>query len=167
VRIERTLYRVVAEKPKAPAAKAASAPAATELPDNAGRLSVTLEPVSPGSALDTSALYVDEIQVTSDKPLRWALAEVALPPGAAVEPGTWGITIGDKPLERAQHEPTAQGYAVPIEALKAKGSVTVRHLVRFAQRGQFKLPPTRLHRMYEPEAKAFDTSGQWLQMEVH
>ncbi len=166
VRIERTLYRVVAEKPKAPAAKAASAPAATELPDNAGRLSVTLEPVSPGTALDTGALYVDEIQVTSDKPLRWALAEVALPPGASVEPGTWGIDVDGKPLERAQHEPTAQGYAVPIEALKAKGAVTVRHLVRFAQRGQFKLPPTRLHRMYEPEAKAFDTSGQWLQMEV-
>jgi uncharacterized protein YfaS (alpha-2-macroglobulin family) len=93
-----------------------------------------------------------------------------LPPGAAVETSTWGIDLGaeghPQPLERAQDQPTAQGYAVPFETLLAGNAVTVRHLVRFAQRGTFKLPPTRLHRMYEPEAKAFDTSGHWAEVEV-
>jgi len=172
--IERTLWRVVPQVGSEPK-KAASAPkgkdavATKPSPDN-GRLSVTLERVKPGATLDTNTLYLDQIMVKADTSMQWALIEVALPPGAAVESGTWGIDLADgdkkQPLERAQHQDTAQGYAVPIESLSAGNAVVVRHLLRFSQNGQFKLPPTRLQRMYQPEAKAVDKSGKWLAMEV-
>ena len=53
-----------------------------------------------------------------------------------------------------------------MDALNAGESISVRHLVRFAQRGQFNVPPIRLHRMYDPEAKALDTSGAWARWDV-
>lgn len=159
VTLERTLWRVVTV-PKA--AAAASQPGS---PDNA-RMNVTLEPVAPGTPLDTNTLYLDQIKLGAPKAMRWALVEAALPPGAAVEGSTWGLDLNGQPLERAQHEPTPQGYAVPVEKLAAGGSVTLRHLVRFAQRGQFKLPPLRVHRMYQPEAKGVDGSGAWATVEV-
>ncbi len=182
VRIERTLFKVVTQskpKPVAEAASAGKAGAAKVAPSQAsspapddGRLLVRLEPVAPGTALDSNALYLDQISIQSDKALRWALLEAALPPGAAVESSTWGLDLpGAKAgetqaLERATHQSTAQGYAVPVDALAAQNKLVVRHLVRFAQRGQFKLPAPRLYRMYEPEAKAVDRSGQWATMEV-
>jgi len=171
--IERTLYRVV-PLARAEAKKAASAPkgqrAQIDMPTGDGRMNVKLEPVQPGTPLDTNGLYLDQLTITPQRGMRWALVEAALPPGASVESGTWGIDIGEagnaQPLERAQHQPTAQGYAVPLETLAANKAVTVRHLIRFSQRGQFKLPATRLHRMYEPDAKAFDTSGRWASVDV-
>lgn len=162
VSIKRTLWRVVTEAKPA----AASQPAGQQAsPDNA-RMNVTLERVEPGTPLDTNALYLDQVTLGAPKAMRWALLEVALPPGAAVEASTWGLDLSGQPLERARHEPTPQGYAVPVEKLEAGGSVTLRHLVRFAQRGQFKLPPSRVHRMYQPEAKGVDESGAWSTVEV-
>ena len=180
VRVERVLWKVTTQAPTAAATKAASgaasggrrvaAAAASAASSSDGRLEVRLERVAPGAALDSNALYLDEISVTTDKNLRWAVVDVALPPGAAVEASTWGLDLDvagrSQPLERARHQDTAQGYAVPFEALAAGTPATVRHLVRFSQRGTFKLPPTRLHRMYEPEAKAFDGSGRFAQVEV-
>ena len=179
VRVERALWKVVTQAPPLATAKVASsaasggrAAAASAASSTAsdGRLDVKLERVAPGAALDSNALYLDEVSVTADKNLRWAVVDVALPPGAAVEASTWGLDLDvagrSQPLERARHQDTAQGYAVPFEALAAGTTSTVRHLVRFSQRGTFKLPPTRLHRMYEPEAKAFDGSGRYAQVEV-
>ena len=188
--VERSLWRVVplprsasAAKKKAaegssrsdsesasPAGSAAGSESSAASAD-AGRLTVKLERVAPGTALDTDTLYVDQIEVASERPLRWALLEAALPPGAAVEGGTWGIDVsaagaGPQPLEAARHQPTAQGYAVPIDALRPGAPALVRHLVRFAQRGTFKLPPARLYRMYEPDAKAYERSGAWAAVEV-
>ncbi len=180
-RVERVLWKVITQAPTSPATKAASgaasggrraaaAASAASATAGDGRLEVRLERVAPGAALDSNALYLDEISVTADKNLRWAVVDVALPPGAAVEASTWGLDLDvsgrPQPLERARHQETAQGYAVPLEALAAGTTSTVRHLVRFSQRGTFKLPPTRLHRMYEPEAKAFDGSGRYAQVEV-
>ena len=104
-------------------------------------------------------------------PLRHALVEAGLPPGASVEASTWGIDIesgADKvaPLERAQQQDIPQGYAVPIDVLAAGDRLVVRHLVRLAQRGQFNVPAARLHRMYDPDAKAVDTSGAWAHWDV-
>jgi uncharacterized protein YfaS (alpha-2-macroglobulin family) len=62
------------------------------------------------------------------------------------------------PLERARHTERRDGYAVPIEPLE--GDVTVRHLLRFAQKGSYVLPPARYHRMYQPEQKAFEGGGK-------
>lgn len=182
VRIERRLFKVVTQAKAKPPEVAASAASATKTgpgpraapPSVAddGRLSVKLEPVAPGSTLDSNALYLDQLSFQTERALRWALLEAALPPGASVESSTWGLDLAGadagatRPLERATHQTTAQGYAVPVDALAANGTLTVRHLVRFAQRGQFKLPPARLYRMYEPEAKALDASGRWSTMEV-
>jgi len=136
-----------------------------------GRLQVRLEAVAPGTPLSTDTLYLDEIVVRGDVPLRHALVEAGLPPGASVEASTWGIDIdagGDKiaPLERAQQQDIPQGYAVPVDVLAAGDRLVVRHLVRLAQRGQFNVPPLRLHRMYDPDAKAVDTSGAWAHWDV-
>lgn len=164
--VERRLYRVTPQ-PARPAAKDAPPD-----PVAGARLAVTLTPVKPGTPLDSNALYLDELRVSAKQPLRWALVEAALPPGAAVEASTWGIDLNSadgktlQPLERAQHQDTAQGYAVPIERLEAGGSVAVRHLVRFAQRGDFKLPPARVWRMYQPEGKAYEGEGGWRAMGV-
>jgi len=169
VHIERTLWKVVALRDKpAVAASGAEGAAADD-----GRLRVRLDRVEPGATLSTDALYLDQLDVRADKPLRRALLEVALPPGAAVESGTWGIEIegegeGGKgaPLERAQQQDIAQGYAVPIDELAAKDAVSLRHLVRFSQRGQFRLPPARLYRMYDPDAKASEAASGWARIEI-
>jgi alpha-2-macroglobulin len=178
VRIERTLFKVITQAKPKPVAQAASASkggaskAAPPPAQDDGRLLVRLDAVAPGTALDSNALYLDQLSMQSDRPLRWALLEAALPPGAAVESSTWGLDLPGasagqtQALERATHQSTAQGYAVPVDALAAQKTLVVRHLVRFAQRGQFKLPAPRLYRMYEPEAKAVDRSGQWATMEV-
>ena len=128
-----------------------------------GKGGYTTELVKPGEALSTDELYLDEItlKAAAGSKHRFGLLEVALPPGAVVEPSTWGMVMaGDKPapLERARHTERRDGYAVPIEPLE--GEVTVRHLLRFAQKGAYVLPPARFHRMYQPEQKAFEGGGK-------
>ena len=162
----RKLWKLVPQHDAAPAKGDAAGASGDD-----GRLDVRLELVAPGTPLSTDTLYLDEVDVRADAALRHALVEVALPPGATVEASTWGIDIEtDKgkvvALERAQQQDIAQGYAVPIDALAAGESVAVRHLVRIAQRGQFNVPPVRLHRMYDPEARAFDASGAWGKWDV-
>ncbi len=164
VTLERTLWRVVT-LPRTPDKTG------LVLPGDNAHLQVKLERVNPGTPLDTNTLYLDQLVVTPQRAMRWTLVEAALPPGAAVEGSTWGIHIDEgggksQAMERTQHQPNAQGYAVPLERLSVGSPEVVRHLVRFSQRGQFKLPPLRLHRMYEPEAKAFEGSGGWASVEV-
>jgi uncharacterized protein YfaS (alpha-2-macroglobulin family) len=50
------------------------------------------------------------------------------------------------------------GYAVPVETLD--GALTLRHLLRFSQKGRYVLPPTRYYRMYQPDQKAFEGAGK-------
>jgi alpha-2-macroglobulin len=117
--------------------------------------------VNPADGLSTTALYLDEVTVSSSKTLRYALVEIALPPGALLENSTWGINLtGDKepqPLERAVGEATRTGYNVPLD--KVEGSKTVSHLLRFGQKGTFGLPSARLWRMYQPEGKAYEAGS--------
>ncbi|QYF93542.1 alpha-2-macroglobulin family protein [Massilia sp. PAMC28688] len=118
--------------------------------------------VKNGEALRTDALYMDEITLTpaAGARHRYGVLEVPLPPGGSVEAGTWGIQIdGEKdPLERARHESRRDGYAVPVEPLAAP--LKVRHLLRFAQKGTFTMPPARYYRTYQPEQKAFEGEGK-------
>jgi uncharacterized protein YfaS (alpha-2-macroglobulin family) len=119
----------------------------------------TTELVKPGEALSSTELYLDEVTLTpkAGEKYRFGLLEVALPPGATVEATTWGITMdGAKPapLERARQVDRRDGYAIPIEVLDE--AVTVRHLLRFAQKGRYVLPPARFQRTYQPELKAFE-----------
>ncbi|WP_229487738.1 alpha-2-macroglobulin family protein [Pseudoduganella lutea] len=117
------------------------------------------EPVKPGEALRTDELYLDEIRLkpASGARHRFGLVEVPLPPGASVEPTTWGIALEGTPpkqLERARHTERPDGYSVPVDALA--GETVVRHLLRFAQKGSYVLPPARYYRVYEPEQKAIE-----------
>ncbi len=157
VKIERQLFHVVLQR------------VAAKDGNSDGRNSVELQPVKPGSVLDSNALYLDVLTLNSERAMQRALLDVALPPGAAVESGTWGLDLPEgktmTPLERAQHQPTAQGYAVPVDVLPS-GDLTLRHLVRFSQRGRFVLPPARLYRMYDPEAKAVEAGKGWATVEV-
>jgi len=148
------------------ATEAATLPVAVErriLRMKSGKDGYTTELVKPGEALSTGELYLDEITL---KPAggakhRFGLLEVALPPGAMVESTTWGMVMAGAepaPLERARHTERRDGYAVPIDALE--DTVTVRHLLRFAQKGSYVLPPTRFYRMYQPEQKAFEGGGK-------
>lgn len=145
----------------------------------------TTSAVQAGDTLHTDALYLDKIELKgngkdngkgADKnTLRHALLEVPLPPGAEVEATTWGIRLLDdanadegQKIERAQHEPMRSGYAVPLAKLSAadmsKGT-TIRHLVRFAQKGTFSTPPARLYSMYQPHRVAVDGKGRQFRVE--
>lgn len=119
-------------------------------------------PVKSGAALRTDALYMDEITLTpaAGARHRYGVLEVPLPPGGSVEAGTWGIKIdGEKdPFERARHDARREGYVVAVEPLA--GPLKVRHLLRFAQKGTYTLPPARFYRMYQPDQKAFEGEGK-------
>lgn len=148
VRLDRRLYRLTAN--------ADGAFARTEVRD--------------GEAVSTDELYLDEIRLAPNgngRPLRYGIVEVPLPPGAALETGTWGISLleGSRdgvPLEAARAEATSYGYAVPVEALG--GSTVLRHLVRFAQKGRFQLPSSRFYSMYNAEAQAYEDGQDSVRM---
>lgn len=124
-----------------------------------------LLPVQDGDALHTDALYLDEIRLSPNgggRPLHYGLVEVPLPPGAALETGTWGVNLttnakssdNGEPLEAARAESTNYGYAVPVETI-GSGQV-IRHLVRFSQKGEFQLPSARYYAMYNAESRAYE-----------
>ena len=66
-------------------------------------------------------------------------------------------------FSRAQYEEGELSYRVPVPELN--GPLTVRQLLRFAERGRFHLPASRYFRMYQPADKALTDEGQsqqWL-----
>ncbi|HMU65873.1 MAG TPA: alpha-2-macroglobulin family protein, partial [Cellvibrionaceae bacterium] len=135
-------------------------------------LNFATQPVADGS-LATNALYLDEILVkySGKKPLRYALLEVPLPPGADVERTTWGIEVTFAGateavvLEKAQAEDGALSYAVPLE--QVSGEVRIRHLVRFGQKGSFQLPPARLKDMYNPARAYYEQAPKYSRVQVN
>lgn len=152
VKVERQLYRLI--------------PGDEEM-------NFTLEAVT-GNEIDSDALYLDEVTLTSeqDASLRYGQVEVPLPPGADVERTTWGISVSKpnagkqqgQPLEKARNEMGELSYMVPVQELT--GTVTFRHLLRFSQKGQFVLPPARYVRSYAPAQQSFATGGQWTGLQV-
>ncbi|MDO9618596.1 MAG: alpha-2-macroglobulin [Pseudomonas sp.] len=122
--------------------------------------------------LSSDSLYLDEVTLhtEAERPLRYGLLEVPLPPGADVERTTWGIQVSGlgsaeaAPLEKARHEPGQLLYAVPIDSLQ--GTQVFRHLVRFSQKGQFSLPPVRYQRMYAPQDQALESQPALAELEV-
>lgn len=142
VTLQRTLYRL---KPK-------------------GELQFAAEPLSETDVLRNDELYIDEVvlEPAAGRRFRYGLLEVPLPPGADVEPTTWGLRIeglgNGESLQAARFEPGALSYAVPIAELD--GKIVIRHLIRFSQRGRFVLPPARYWRMYQPDDKAFQDAGK-------
>lgn len=147
-RIERQLYRVVKR-------------------ENA----YELRSVPEGQALSTNELYLDEVTVVpGTAAVEYALVDVPLPPGASVESTTWGVgfrTAGSDELtglERARHETTRSGYAVPVDGIGEP--VRFRHLVRFAARGTFGVPRARLTKVYAASGAAVEPGRTARRIEV-
>lgn len=136
-------------------------------------MSFTLQPVT-SNEIDSDALYLDEITLTSeqDAVLRYGQVEVPLPPGADVERTTWGISVNKhnaakqqgQLLEKARNEMGELAYMVPVKELT--GTVTFRHLLRFSQKGQFVLPPARYVRSYAPAQQSVAAGSEWTGMQV-
>jgi uncharacterized protein YfaS (alpha-2-macroglobulin family) len=116
--------------------------------------------VDPRQPLSSEALYLDELTLSASQALNHALVEVALPPGAFMDPSTWGIRFSkDTALAEALGEARPEGYVVPVDALAQGGKLVVGHLVRFGQKGSFQLPPARVWRMYQPGLQASETGA--------
>ncbi len=118
--------------------------------------------VKPEEGLSAQELYLDEIVLSSSSVHRYGLVEAALPPGAAIERGTWSIQLDEggaeaTALARSRAEERSGSYGVPVDRLD--GTAVVRHLLRVSQGGRFVLPPTRYYRMYQPEEKALADGG--------
>ncbi|MFZ6656985.1 alpha-2-macroglobulin family protein [Undibacterium sp. TJN19] len=158
VRLERRLYKLVAEAASNTSTKDATGKVTT-VPGKAG---FRMELLGDGAVLKTDEVYLDEITLTrtSGPALNFGIVEVALPPGTTADRSTWGINIRApggqtmEALERARYEQTLRGYSVPVDTLD--GPVVIRHLVRAAQTGKFALPAARYYRMYQPDQKAFE-----------
>lgn len=110
------------------------------------------EPVS------TDALYLETLTFTPSKPMRYLVIEAALPAGAQVESGTWGIKVSDADMPKANFQDLSGRYAVPVGNVDK--AITVRHLIRFSQRGQYVLPPARAYNMYSPDAIVLESDAR-------
>ncbi|MFH0783990.1 MAG: alpha-2-macroglobulin [Pseudomonadota bacterium] len=118
--------------------------------------------VGSDEPLDATALYLDEVKLDPGKGrYRYGLLEVPLPPGAELDPFTWGMgvqgvaeTEDPVPLPETRAEMKNGSYAVPVGRLGGDGETRrriFRHLVRFPLRGTMHLPPVRYFSMYNPE----------------
>jgi alpha-2-macroglobulin len=171
VKLSRQLFRLKLEA-QTQAAAASQAPAGSgknrvEPPEFTARSSkFTLAPVGEGEALSSTELYLEqiELQSTGARALRQGLVQIGLPPGASMEPSTWGMAVqfpgasAPTPLNRAVAEPTATGYAVPVQLL-GDAPLVFTHLVRFSQKGSYTVPRARFHLMYQPGDVAHETSA--------
>ena len=140
------------------------------------------EEVQPDDEIDASVLYLDEVAVSAKNGLRYGAVDVPLPSGADIEAAPWGMTISGpgfaggssddgkdqdpsggqelqeaEPLEiqNTEYQRFAHHYTVPVEALNGKARFL--HLLRFSQRGEFKLGPARYFEMYHPDRQALQT----------
>jgi alpha-2-macroglobulin len=171
VALSRQLFRLKLETQTQ--AAAASQPLAgsgknrVEPPEFTARSSkFKLVPVGEGEALSTTELYLEQIELKSSgaRALQQGLVQIGLPPGASMEPSTWGMTVqfpgaaAPTPLNRAVAEPTATGYAVPVQLL-GDAPLVFTHLVRFAQKGSYTVPRARFHLMYQPGEVAHEAGA--------
>ncbi len=164
ITIARRLYKL---EPLEVAADPKKANAGNAGDSQLGRATFSARLVKAGDAIDSNALYVDEVTLTprSGNAYHYGLVDVPLPPGGDVEATSWGVSIdglpgakdgsGPQPFQRvASYEMGELAYHQPVPLLDRP--VTLRQLVRFSLPGTFTLPPARYFRMYQPDAKAFE-----------
>lgn len=127
-------------------------------PEFASRSSLfKLVPVAEGEPLSSTDLYLEQIELRGDgkRSFQQGLVQVGLPPGASMEPSTWGLAVQfpertePVPVNRAVAEASTGGYVVPVQLLSDK-PLTFTHLLRFSQKGSYSLPRARFHLMYQP-----------------
>jgi uncharacterized protein YfaS (alpha-2-macroglobulin family) len=134
---------------------------AKKLEDEENPAKLAVQEVKAGDALDSRALYVDELIVTPGAVnAKFLLAEVPLPPGGEVDGKSWGLSFQGFEANFVEPRSSSQGlgYAIPIEAIEG-APVKFHQLVRFSSRGNFRVPPAKLYRMYRPSERTFDQGG--------
>lgn len=171
VQLSRQIYRVIAKGPyylpnqiDSYSDSADNTKKDAPIKNSFGQVQVQLELLKPGEALRSDELYLDEIQVSSQKAIPYGLIEVPLPPGAHVEASTWGIYFAQGgALEAARFEEKKGAYLIPLAKLEKNksGNYSVRHLLRLGQTGQYQLPPIRYWQMYQPTQQAWETKINW------
>ena len=110
-----------------------------------------------GDAVTTDGLYLDQITLTPKQSLRYMVIEAALPAGAQVEPGTWGVDIKEMgSLSKANYQGLLGQYVIPVGDVDKP--VEVQHLIRFSQRGEYQFPAARAYNMYRPDAQVLEAS---------
>jgi len=114
--------------------------------------------ISDDDPVLTDALYVETLVFTPTKPMRYVVIEAALPAGAQVESGTWGIKVGNQDMPKANFQDLVGRYAVPVGDVDKE--VVVRHLIRFSQPGKYILPPARAYNMYSPDAIVLESDAR-------
>ena len=147
------------------------------------------EAVAPGTPLATDGLYLDEVVVQAQARAGHALIELALPPGGLLETTTWGVrlerlpgeatvatparpTVVDpaapdaadaadagQPMPRAVGELARDGYTVPVDRIEAGERRVFRHLLRFSQQGEFRVPAAQIWTMYEPGRRSAEAGA--------
>ncbi len=120
--------------------------------------SFTAVEVDADDAVKTDALYMETLVLNATKPLRYVVIEAALPAGAQVESGTWGMKVDDTSMPKANFQDLPGRYAVPVGDVSKE--ITVRHLIRFSQRGKYVLPAARAYNMYRPDAQVLETEAR-------
>lgn len=115
-----------------------------------------------GEIIKSSELYIDEVELESEKKFTHSMVEMPLPPGAVIERGLSKLTI-QMPLESGQNttlvvddsaKDVELGYTIPIESID--GNIITRHILSFSTIGTFTMPMARFFEMYQPEEYAYE-----------
>lgn len=114
--------------------------------------------VGNNDSVRTDALYLDSYTLTPQQVLHYMVIDAPLPAGAQIEPGTWGMNIKDITLSPANYQDLPGSYAVPVGDVDQ--AVTVQHLLRFSQRGTYRLPTARAYNMYRPDAQVLEQAAR-------
>jgi len=119
-------------------------------------------------AMDSNALYLDQVRSGTAKPMRGGCSKFGLPPGArSNEARTMGITWpkpeARRAAESARRTGYRAGYDVLVKSVAAGATTLARHLMRFPS-GAVQLPTARFLRMTS-RGEELDTSGSGPRME--
>ncbi len=172
VALTRQLYRLKLDtttptEPKKDAGSKGNSKNPPTAPEFAVRSSqFKLIPVADTEALSSSELYLEQIELKSSgiRSLQQGLVQIGLPPGASMEPSTWGVSVQfpgsaePTPMNRAVGEATSTGYVVPVQLLR-DAPLRFTHLLRFSQKGSYAVPRARFHLMYQPGAVAHELAA--------
>ncbi len=112
--------------------------------------------IDENAPVSTDALYLETLVFTPAQSMRYVVIEAALPAGAQVESGTWGIKVGNAEMPKANFQDLPGRYAVPVGTVDKE--VVVKHLIRFSQRGKYVLSPARAYNMYNPDSIVLESS---------
>lgn len=155
-----------------------------EQPADTGLVFAATE-VKPGEKIDSSALYLDEVNLNGKGGTRFGAVDIPLPSGAEVETAPYAMKIsgpgfvGENPdedsdkqnsgqpppleLDSGEYQVFPHHYTAPVDGLPENRSFL--HLLRFSQRGEFELGRARYFEMYHPDRQALQ-AGDTFKLKV-